>query len=475
MKDSKIISLLKVLNKKELKSLGKFLHSPYFNENEGVQLLFAYLVKCYPLFADTKVKREKVFAKLFPGEKFDDLKLRRLASQLLKLAEQYVAVEFGVNKKTGEPLSVLEFYEKRNLGKHYNGALSAFNNLQKKTRYKDNVYYYYEMLSQGVQIQHLLKEGDRSDKIHDHLLKAGSYLDIYYLITKLSYCCSVVNHSKVMHFDSQFFLVDELLTYISKSDYLQHPVIHMYYAALKLLREEGADHHFHQLKHLLHEHVDSISDDRARVLYGYAKNYCIRQVNVGKQEYFEELFGVFTDELEQLVVKRGLPMSNGNFKNIVTTGLRLQKFDWVEQFIYEHRESIASQHREDVFNYNLAHLHFYKKDYDKAITLLFQSSFKDIFFKIDSRKLLLQIYHEMDEWDARDNLINSLRVFIHSKKGLVSDTHIEKTRNFLNILTAITKVYGRDKEAAEKISDEIANTELLAEREWLREKAEGLR
>lgn len=475
MKDTKIVVLLKTLSKKELKSFSKFVYSPYFNENETLCLLFNCLARLHPHFVENKTKKEKIFKQLFPKEAFNDLKLRRLNSQLFKLAETFVAHEFLDNKQEHLDSSIVSFYVNRNLEKHFKARINSNKNKVDNEYEENGVYYYYQLQKASVSIRYFLSKNERGSEINQLLAKMGNYLDSYYLISKLSYCCSVVNNQKELKFEASIPFFKEILKGLENSDYLKIPLIAFYYTVLRMLTE-GKECYFKELRKLLTNQVAYFPDLAwAEMMYAYAKNYCMTHISNGNMIYFNELFDLYKEEISYFIVAKKQKISAAKFKNIITTGLRLQKFDWVENFIQEHQDKIESAYTEDIIKYNLAHLYFYQKKYNDAISLLFQSGFKDIFYKVDSRKLLLQIYHELDEMDARDSLINSLRVFIHSKKDLLSELHIDRVRNFLNILTAITKVTPRDKAAIEKIKQDLADTKVLIERDWLVEKVGELR
>jgi hypothetical protein len=65
--------------------------------------------------------------------------------------------------------------------------------------------------------------------------------------------------------------------------------------------------------------------------------------------------------------------------------------------------------------------------------MLQQVEYLNVFYKIDSRKLLIQAFYELKEWDSLDSAMNAFRVFIHRNKE-ISDLHKKNNQNFINFL-----------------------------------------
>ncbi len=476
MKNSKLVTILSVLKPTDIKQLLKFLSSPYFNTDTVVTNLYILLSKQHPYFNEKAVNKEKLFYKLFPKTNYNDLKMRRLASKLLKLIEQFISLENYQQKKLAQQISLLDFYEEHALIKPFKSSLQTGLELLEKSDFKDANYYHYAfLLNEKERISLLLdKKESRNQKVSKNYQQLINKLETQHLIEKLQICCSVYSQNKIIPYNFTVFLLPEMIEQLANSVFLQIPLIKLYYTALLMLKHSNKVLYFDALQQQLAQYASSLPTRDLNVLYVFAKNYCIQQINQGKDSFFQQLFELFNDELQHFVQDRQQGITATGCKNIISTALRLGKLEWAENFIHHYKTFIVAEYREDVFRYNLAHLYLYKKNYSEAISLLYQSEFKDIFFKIDAKKMRLQIYHELDEIDARDNLINSLRVFMHSKKELITPIHLKKTRNFLNFLTAISKIIPKDKIAINKLKNELQNTASVAEKRWLQIQIEKL-
>lgn len=84
MNNSKLIRILKTLNKQEFKKLDKFVKSPYFIKERHCYPLFNILKKRYPGFDAGEITNEEIYEELYPGKE-----IRRQAfSQFAAYVEQ---------------------------------------------------------------------------------------------------------------------------------------------------------------------------------------------------------------------------------------------------------------------------------------------------------------------------------------------------------------------------------------------------
>jgi hypothetical protein len=101
-----------------MKLFRDFLHSPFHNTNKNVIKLFEYIRKFHPDYRSAKatklLTKEKMYAMLYPGKKLNDIVLRILLSDLIKLAEEFLTYQ-GLKKNTfdGYRFLLQELNEKR--------------------------------------------------------------------------------------------------------------------------------------------------------------------------------------------------------------------------------------------------------------------------------------------------------------------------------------------------------------------------
>src|SRR5688572_27679534 len=92
MISTKTINLLKTFSGDEFREFGLFLDSPFHNKDKILTALYNILKNFHPCFDSSRLTKEKVFAKLYPGKKYNDARIRNLFSDLLKCAQDFLSV-----------------------------------------------------------------------------------------------------------------------------------------------------------------------------------------------------------------------------------------------------------------------------------------------------------------------------------------------------------------------------------------------
>jgi hypothetical protein len=138
---------------------------------------------------------------------------------------------------------------------------------------------------------------------------------------------------------------------------------------------------------------------------------------------------------------------------------------WAADFLTDFKEKLPIKERENLFRYNLAHLHFRKNDYPKAMVLLRDVHLKEALQNLDARRMLMRMYYETGEYAALDSLLESFKTFIHRQKNL--GYHRESYLNLVKFTRKLLQTDLRNQKATEKLRIEIEETTALTERDWL--------
>jgi len=151
---------------------------------------------------------------------------------------------------------------------------------------------------------------------------------------------------------------------------------------------------------------------------------------------------------------------------VVSVGLSLGKFEWVEQFVTDYEKRLPIGFRETAMAYNRANLHFHKRSYSEALKTLSQVEFSDVFYALGTRKMMVMIYFERNDEEALLSLLSSFRLFLKRNK-LISEANRKAYRNFIQWVQMLNRRRGEDKEGIAKLVKEIKATQPLVEEKWL--------
>lgn len=466
---SKPIIILRALSPQELKEFEKFIQSPFFNKNETLTQLFLLLKKEYPEFSGAGVERERLFFKLYQSREFDESKLRYAFSDLSKLLEKYIMLKELEKNKIQQNRLLLEFYRTHDIEKYFSQVFDETEKYLESLKVKDSEYYFNRYLIEESLYNYTSVKRDKS--LDQTLQDVADNLDYYYISKKLKYLCEMFTRQNFLNSTYRTPLLEDLLKFIKSQNLERFPAIGVYYTVLLTLIEEEKEENYFTLLQMLEKHGESFGKDELRDLYFLAQNYCTKRINKGDTHYLREYFKLSEKLLEKELIYENGYIIPSTFKNIVTVGLRLEEYEWVENFLYSYKEKLAPKYRENAFIYNLAWLHFFKGEYKKTLRLLNNVEYMDVYYILDSKILLLKTYYELEEVDAFYSLIDSFYVYLR-RNELISDYQKTICLNFVKFVKKLMRIKLGDKAAAEKLLQELNENQQVASISWLIKKTQ---
>lgn len=474
---NKLISLLSAFSKHELNSFKKFVNSPFHNENQELIQLFD-IIDCYLRSTekeqrDNPLEKQKVWKVIYNKKPYKDVRLRRICSDLIKLAYSFLAYTDYQKNHLSEQLNLMGALSKPDLQKHFENAYSQAAQLLEKNPLR-NADYHLSAYTVNTKVFYFPKDLGSKKKLFVHLEKGDYYLECFYIIKKLENYCAYISYKNVIAFDAEIMLPPSFIEYIENSDCFREPAVRAYYLVTKMLLEPQEEAHFFDLKKHLEDNRNRFTLQELDLFYIHLKNYCIdTKINKGRTDYFNKLFEIFQTLLtEKIIFKNGM-IPPQSYKNIVTVGLYIKEYDWVENFIQTYTVHLPKEHRENALTYNLAKVYISQKKYDKVIEQLREVEYKNHVYALGGKLILLKTYYELQEYQPLDSLIDSFRIYIRRNK-IISR---EVKQQYLNMLRFVKKLSGTivgDKKSIEKIRSQIDKCKALAGKKWILEKVEEL-
>jgi len=472
MTESKVILLLQTFTKANLSAFHKYLQSPFFNENVDMLKLFKILL---PTIKDTQSKAKRlgkteVWVKLFSKQTpYNDLKMRRLNSELNRLAQLFLAYQAYQNDPLVEQSYMVKSLNNPKLQKHFDGAIRQARAMEAKLGLKNDNYHFIEF---QIQYSRLLFQ-EKTRKLVDgfeHLEKADYHLDCYYYSKKLKHYCDAIGYKSFLSQQPNINIDFKLVDFLNNSTYKEEPIIKAFLITFKMLTDEHAEPYFAELKEFVINAKSYFSKKDLTTLFVHLQHYCIyEQINKGNTQYFHELFDIQKFLLlEELIIDDGV-LDPQYYKNITTVGVYVKEFEWVEQFIQRYTEMLPAQNQENALNYNLAKLYLHQHKYDAVIDQLREVEFKNYVYALGGKMMLVKTYLELDEDLALDNLIDSFRIYIRRNK-LISNTLKTQYLNDLRFIKKLSTLAPYDKDGLVKLEAQIQKCKAMVDKKWILEK-----
>ncbi len=485
MYQSKLLRLLFTLRQSEWRRFEGFVQSPYFNQNGQAIQLLAHLRKYNSDPQSPALSKEVVYKKVFGKEPTHLQPLHDLSSHLLRLLEKFLALESVqshpalLQQHLCESLMEQErhWYLQKVWEKSRDGLAHA---QEPSARHWLEAYQTWEL---GLRHTHQAQKRQASLPLEQNLHHAIDALDRFYWIKKLELGCEQLNRSRILNTSDTAPVWTDLLQDLESSQLhlLQEPLIGLYVQVLRLLLN-GTDEDYFQLVSRLQERRTKLTPATALALYTYAQNYCIRQINQGNHPFLGELFRIYQTLItDQLLFDEDGTLAHWHYKNITTVALRLKEFDWVSVFLERFRSKLPAALQASVYAYNLAALHYEQGDYPKAMRLLQQTEFADVYYALSAKSMLLKIYFETEDDEALTYAIQAFDVFLRRNEDISKD-HQLIHKNLLRYIRKLSRLRERlpilsSSARATKIDallEDMTNTRSVANLSWLQEKCKEL-
>lgn len=461
MKKSRLIHIFRTFNKKEIRLLRKWIESPAHNQREDVLSLFEYLVKNDRYTTDKYVQKEKVFGKVYAGETYNDAKMRQVIFFLLKVIEEFLIYQEVFSNEVDNKITLARVYRKRKLDNPFEKTIANAVKYQEQQPYRNEYFYRNQYVIEQEKYLFLEKQPKRN--ILMNLQEVSDTLDTTYIADKLRQSCLMIAHQRAFKVDYEMKFIEEVLKYVEDQKLHEKiPAIAIYYWIYKLSIGEDI---YEYLKKEIVSNTQYFPHSENRDIYLMAINYCIKKINTGNSKFIRESFELYKLGFEKEVLIENNRISRWTFYNVFINAIKVQEFDWAENFIEKFQKYVDEKYRQGFVYHALARLNFERKNYNKTIELLQEAEFDDIIMSLGARTMQLQIYFETDEFDLLDALLDSTRTYLQRKE--VIGYHKATFKNLLRYTRKLVKVNHYDREEKEKLRVEIQEANPLTEKAWL--------
>ena len=463
MNDSTLLQVFHSLNKEDIRKIGKALLSPAVNTRQDVISLWKHLCKMQNR-KRADWSKETAHTAVYPGELYQEKQIRYCMHFLLSAIRTYLTHEELQQSPGLESILLTKAYRKRGLEQVFLKAnQKAINDLTSQPNRNAN--YYHSIYQLHFERYQLTNRKQRAQQ--EGLSQLTDSFTHYTIIQTLQLGCMLLAHKNVNQSTlGQLPLLSEVLSLAQKEPYRDIPAVKLYYYIYRTLLNESNHGDFTQLKKLLFEHKTLFPPSEIRALYLLVINYCIKQLNSGQRNYIQEAFELYKAGLDNKILLDNGVLSTYTYSNVLQLGVALKQYDWVEQFLEKYKNYLPLTERENTYLYNLTVFYFRKPDYDKAIELLQQVEFHDVFYNLDARRMLLQVYYETDAFDALESLLDSFSVYLRRHQKEIG-YHYHNYANLLKMVRLIQRSNLSDKSVRKQLKEKIQNLKVVAERDWL--------
>jgi len=495
LNDSKLFLLLKVLSPKEIKQLEWWLSSPLHNNSQEVTNLYRNIIRThknldkpiskltllnYTGIAETNDKRHKLSPK-------EDALLRQIIFKLTNQIQDFLIWQKSKADKPATRRLLMDIFLERQLYKLVSSTLlrskkeietSPYRNID----YSENIFKITEM-----EFYMSVILNNRSSKVD--IQQVIDTLRQVCISKLLRYYCAAKNGETILKIKYDYPLINPIMTHLEDHPDKNIPIVQMYYTLIRLI-DEGEEKYYFELKAYLFNNIAAFDLTEIRQFLGFMLNYCNQKAREGVIHFLQEEHEIYSIGLEIGCWSSGIYFSPHQFINITLNALKLNKINWVKNFIDNHNKELSPSIKKDILNYSYALVYFNTKELEKAQECLTKiKTPEDFIYHLRFKALLIKIYYELQELNI-DNVdmhpinyeIEAVRHYIVSTRNKkMSESMRQSYNNFVNIFKNILDrhkklIYEEEVSVGniEKLKEKLHNTSPIVERPWLEEKTEEL-
>ena len=478
MNRSSLVELIKTFSSKEMRRFTEFVSSPFYNKNKKLTALCSYLKLCYPRFLSRNLQKEKVFAILFPGKRYDDAHFRYLLSSTLTLAERYLAQINAEREPANEKVRLLAELDLRMLDLLFRRTLEEMRMNVSNTLTSS----LYSHLSDSADKQHHLRKFlGRGPQLKKYLGSDPTFgsLSRYYIYALLeSHRMNIemnISYEQSHHFN----MVGQIYRLIEKEGVLvgnEALPIRLNYFCCKMIAENNEKYYLLLRDFFLDKNSSSVPDELLKGIATDLANFLALRGMERRKKFRSDKFNIYKRLLEsdrQLFLDYG-KMDSVFFMNCVGVGLAQKDLEWTESFIEDYQRYLSEEDKKMCVGFCRGMLHFNRKEFRKSLKLLATTVPKDFFVMAVAKKSMAQAFYELGDLEAAEYQLKSLRELMN-QKGTVRE---RVKRPFLLFNRSFAELIRMKPDAMQKERDEfvqkVEKTRPMS-KDWLLQKVKALR
>lgn len=464
MQNTKLVAILKTLDKDEIKRFGDFVQSPYFNKREANILFFKALVVFYPNFEN--LLWEKIFKKAFPEKEYKEVYLRNILSDLYSLAENFLMQEHRLLLPMRNKIDFCYELAMRDLFPLAEKQLAILEKELNECQATDGYYHdwlvWYDRLADWVYFK-LAQPNKRAPILQEKINNLFGFFWKYIL----SLYGAILNTQGL--FDSYTYdttQIEAILPLFNPTQYAHNPTLLCEYYTVMLLRPTANDINFEDTYNFIQQnkqHIDKQHLDRL---------YTVLTAVLGKKPLADNkdtalLLTLHLDSID-LRMQEQLHLSVYTYDSVTNIGYWLKGATWVQAFIANYTHYLPAQLREGWRIFVEARLLLFEGRAADVITMLnvYPDFYEQDYFY--TKFILLFAYYETQNVEAFALLADTLAHTLKNRKETIPERRHPEFKNTLYLLQKLQQQPNADD--FNKLQQWFADTPEFYQKKWLIEK-----
>jgi len=455
MLDYSFIELLESLTREEIRSLRKFIISPYFNRSVKVVKLFDIIIKFHPNFESPKLSKEEMHKKISPEIPYNEITMRRLLYDLQELISKFVRQQYIERKEAESAIFTIEELAVRGAERMHAITIRDAEKIMSSVKHIDadaclnrfrleTEKFYFGMINDKINKKSFV------DTEAGKLINGITYFISYFMLESIKHNDTLLNYSRSFNikqnkkFISQFldlFDFQRLEIFMKTHSLAGTEIVQAYINSLKAYLYFENDEYYSLLKSSVLDNLNKFSTTDKHFLFAKLSGYCILKRGTlapNDLRYESELFDIYrkmlNDKYFQTEASKYMPVDL--YRNIIIQSVKMKKLRWLEEFIEEYGSQIHPRRKTDIINYSYAYLRFEQGNFDEALKWLSMIRVEEFSYHLDIRSLYIMTYYELGDLETAYSAAIAFQKYLKSN-SMVSD---EKRTGSENLCKYVIKL-----------------------------------
>lgn len=455
MLDYAFIELLESLTRDEIRSLRKFIISPYFNRSQKVVKLFDIIAKFHPNFESPKLDKEELHKKISPELPYNEITMRRLLYDLQELISKFIRQQYIERKEAESAIFTIEELAIRGAERMHSITIRDADKLMNSIEHIDadaclNKFkletekFYFGMINDKINKKSFV------DTEAGKLINGITYFISYFMLESIKHNDTLLNYSRSFNikqnkkFIAQFldlFDFQRLEIFMKTHSLSGTEIVQAYINSLKAYLYFENDEYYTLLKSSVLDNLDKFSITDKHFLFAKLSGYCILKkgsLPASEMRYESELFDIYkkmlVDKYYQTEASKYMPVDL--YRNIIIQAVKMKELRWMEDFIEEYGRQIHPGRKTDIINYSYAYLRFEQGNFNEALGWLSKIRMEEFTYHLDIRSLYIMTYYELGDLETAYSAVNAFNKYLKNN-SMVND---EKRTGCENLCKYVIKL-----------------------------------
>lgn len=459
MKTFKAAAILARMDDHERALFRQFIGQPLFNKEQYVVALYDFIASQ----PDNPPDNPAIFERLYPGEAFNDGRVRYLKAQLFALVKAFLFLKQP--EALFEDVAVFRYLRDQKLTDLYAKEQNKLQSGNLNELPADSAAYLHRYFLAFEWHNHHTKTNRVAT---EYLEQLNLNLDVFFIIEKLKLACTAFNLRRLYNVQAGTTLLEPILQHIQAAGlHRQHPLLGMYYHAYHMLISNDPAFYYLLKENMLGKDRDYPVEE-IKDAYLLAMNFCIQEINKGNTDFYKEAFYLYEQGIQKAILLENGYLSPITYSNAITIALRDKAYDKAIQFLEVNKKILQGSEQEEFYFFNLSKYYFETGNFEKVIELYYQSNIKELLLNIQIRTIQIKAFYEKNEWELCQNLVDNLKQLL-ARKGILA-YHKDNYDNFCKIFRQLLALNPYDKNARLQLVEKTNGLSPLTEKQWLLEK-----